>query len=139
MYEWEQLNNSELVQWSQGSTKSQYSEGRRQLGLHMIFLQILSVYNFKRDLMAGRGPGDSFMFRQGANRFQPFGMSHNSMMGNSMMSQHMMNSSLYENIHNLKTDMPSDVLELFKANEVSKAASIDRIRQTHAQVQVPLS
>ena len=30
----------------------------------------------------------------------------------------MMNSSMYKNIHSLKTEMPSDVLELFKANEI---------------------
>ena len=39
-------------------------------------------------------------------------------MGNSMSTQHMMNSSMYKNIHSLKTEMPSDVLELFKANEI---------------------
>jgi hypothetical protein len=42
-----------------------------------------------------------------------------------------MNSSMYKNIHSLKTEMPSDVLELFKANEVSPLTSLDRICETH--------
>lgn len=72
------------------------------------------------------------MFYQ-SSRYQPFGLTHNPIMGNSMMGQQMMNSSLYKNIHCLKTEMPSDVLELFKANEVSEPATVDRLRAAHPQ------
>lgn len=72
------------------------------------------------------------MFWQ-SNRYQPFGLTHNPIMGNSMMGQQMMNSSLYQSIHCLKTEMPSDVLELFKANEVSDSASIDRLCEAYPQ------
>lgn len=68
--------------------------------------------------MAGRGISDNYMNWSSGQRFQPFGLTHNPIMGNSMMGQHMMHSSMYKNIHCLKTEMTSDVLELFKANEI---------------------
>jgi hypothetical protein len=83
--------------------------------------------------MAGR---DNYMYWSTGSRFQPFGLTHNPIMGNSMMAQHMMNSSMYKNIHSLKTEMPSDVLELFKANEVSPLTSLDRICETHQKEEV---
>lgn len=62
------------------------------------------------------------------NRFQPFGLTHNPIMGNSMMAQGMMNSSMYRNIHSLKTEMPSDVLELFKANEIGFVRPVRKVK-----------
>jgi hypothetical protein len=36
-------------------------------------------------------------------RFQPFGLTHNPIMGNSLIGAQMMNASMYKNIHSLKT------------------------------------
>ena len=57
------------------------------------------------------------MFNQGP-KFSSFGLAGSTMTSHPYIATHMASSQAYNRIHSLRTEMPSDVLELFKANEI---------------------